>query len=60
LFGRNSPDCSRFVNHTDGLTLHYGNPKNTAQQNEQISTIKQHFAHMVGKNVNVTMAAVAC
>ncbi|KAI1428366.1 glycoside hydrolase superfamily [Xylaria sp. FL1777] len=46
LFGRNGPDCSTFVNHSDGFTLQYGNPKNTAYTNSRIQLIRKHFIAM--------------
>ncbi|TVY47505.1 Mannan endo-1,4-beta-mannosidase [Lachnellula occidentalis] len=72
LFGHNVPDCSRsrkaglmttqqeYVDHSDGLTLQYGNPKNTAQNNTQISTIRQHYFAMQGITVDSYLPAVAC
>ncbi|TKA75487.1 hypothetical protein B0A49_02018 [Cryomyces minteri] len=60
LFEHNVPDCTQFVNHSDGFTLQYGNPANSAQVNGQISTIRQHFFRMLGKVVGADLPAVAC
>nr|OQO27610.1 hypothetical protein B0A51_03599 [Rachicladosporium sp. CCFEE 5018] len=60
LFMHNVPDCQHFVNHTDTFTLQYGNPLNTALNNTQISTIRQHFFKMQGLNVSSYLPAVAC
>ncbi|KAK9773514.1 hypothetical protein AB5N19_05282 [Seiridium cardinale] len=46
LFGRNLPDCSTFVNHTDGFTLQYGNPANSDYTNSRIRLIRRHFIAM--------------
>ncbi|GAB1310044.1 mannan endo-1,4-beta-mannosidase [Madurella fahalii] len=42
LFGHNVPDCSTFVEHDDGLTMHYGNPAHETQ----IKLVRQHFVKM--------------
>ncbi|KAI1175093.1 glycoside hydrolase superfamily [Nemania sp. FL0916] len=63
LFGRNLPDCSTFVDHSDGFTLQYGNPNNTAATNSKIQLIRQHFIHMSqGKAIaaNATLPVVPC
>lgn len=54
------PDCTIYVNHTDGETLQYGNPANTAQTNMQIMDIRQHLFAMKGQNVSTYLPAVAC
>ncbi|KAJ3574776.1 hypothetical protein NPX13_g4253 [Xylaria arbuscula] len=46
LFGRNGLDCDTFVDHSDGFTLQYGNPKNTAYTNSRIQLIRKHFIAM--------------
>ncbi|KAL7629300.1 hypothetical protein AAE478_000820 [Parahypoxylon ruwenzoriense] len=46
MFGHNAPDCETYVNHGDGLTLQYGNPRNTANQNSRIQLIRKHFTAM--------------
>ncbi|KAK7746195.1 hypothetical protein SLS62_009485 [Diatrype stigma] len=46
LFGRNVPDCDTFVDHADGLTLHYGDPANTPATNSRIQLIRKHFIAM--------------
>lgn len=35
-----------FVNHNDGLTMHLGNPANSAFINSRIQLIRQHFLKM--------------
>ena len=60
LFMHDVPDCNRFVNHSDGFSLQYGNPLNTAQNNTQISLIRQHFFRMMGQTVGSYLPAVAC
>ncbi|KAI0553601.1 glycoside hydrolase superfamily [Xylaria curta] len=53
LFGRNGPDCNSFVNHSDGFTLQYGNPSNTAYTNSRIQLIRKHFIAMSqGKTIS--------
>ncbi|KAI0879314.1 glycoside hydrolase superfamily [Hypoxylon argillaceum] len=46
LFGRNAPNCDTFVNHSDGFTLQYGNPSNSAYTNSRIQLIRKHFIAM--------------
>ncbi|KAI0505245.1 glycoside hydrolase superfamily [Xylaria bambusicola] len=46
LFGRNGPDCNTFIDHSDGFTLQYGNPHNTAYTNNRIRLIRKHFIAM--------------
>ncbi|KAJ2990997.1 hypothetical protein NUW58_g2687 [Xylaria curta] len=46
LFGRNGPNCDTFVEHSDGFTLQYGNPKNTAFTNGRIRLIRKHHIFM--------------
>lgn len=60
LFMHDVPDCDIYVNHTDGFTLQYGNPLNTAQNNTQISTIRQHFFRMQNESVTSYLPAVSC
>ncbi|KAG9254015.1 glycoside hydrolase superfamily [Emericellopsis atlantica] len=43
LFGRNSPNCQQWVNHTDGFTLSYGNPENSPELTSQIQLVRQHL-----------------
>jgi len=60
LFGHDVPDCNRFVNHSDGYSLQYGNPLNTAKNNTQISTIREHYFAMQNITVDSYLPAVAC
>ena len=60
LFMHNVPNCSIFVNHSDGFALQYGNPLNTAHNNTQISTIRQHFFKMQHETVSSYLPAVPC
>ncbi|KAL9121848.1 MAG: hypothetical protein Q9187_001595 [Circinaria calcarea] len=60
LFGRNVPDCGTFVNHTDGFTMQYGNPANSAEVNAQIRAIRQHFFRMRNRTVDGYLPCVAC
>ncbi|CZR61896.1 uncharacterized protein PAC_11793 [Phialocephala subalpina] len=60
LFGHDVPDCTRFVNHSDGFALQYGNPLNTAKNNTQISTIREHYFAMQNITVDSYLPAVAC
>lgn len=50
----------KYVDHSDGLALQYGNPKNTEQNNTQIGTIRQHYFAMQGIAVDSYLPAVAC
>jgi len=54
------PDCTIYVNHTDGETLQYGNPANSAQTNMQIMDIRQHLFAMKGQNVSTYLPTVTC
>jgi len=60
LFMHDVPDCTRFVNHSDGYTLQYNNPLNTKQNNTQIATIREHFFKMRNESVSSYLPAVAC
>jgi len=63
LFGHDVPDCSIFVNHTDGFTMQYGNPANSAYTNSRIQLVRQHFVKMSeGRNItaNATLPLVPC
>ncbi|KAF4627128.1 hypothetical protein G7Y89_g11026 [Cudoniella acicularis] len=60
LFGHEVPDCSKFVDHNDGLTLQYGNPNNTETVNSKISIIRQHYFAMQDVSVDSYLPAVAC
>lgn len=60
LFMHNVPNCNQFVNHTDGFTLQYGNPLNTAQNNSQIAKIRKHMFGMKGVKVDDYLPAVSC
>ncbi|KAF8839442.1 glycoside hydrolase [Paxillus ammoniavirescens] len=60
LFMHDVPDCDIYVNHTDGLTMQYGNPLNTVQTNMQIAEMRQHFFRMKGQNVSTYLPSVAC
>lgn len=60
LFMHDVPNCNIFVNHSDGFTLQYGNPANTAHNNTQISTIRQHFFRMQNESVTSYLPAVPC
>ncbi|KAK6954366.1 hypothetical protein Daesc_004333 [Daldinia eschscholtzii] len=62
-FGHNAPDCKTYVDHSDGLALQYGNPKNTANQNSRIQLIRKHFVAMSqGKEIppDEPLPAVPC
>ncbi|KAG9239475.1 glycoside hydrolase [Amylocarpus encephaloides] len=60
LFGRNVPDCSKFVDHSDGFTLHYNNPNNSAATDGLISTIRQHYFAMQNITVDSYLPSVPC
>lgn len=60
LFMHNVPNCTQYVSHDDGFTMHYGDPANTAHNNTQISTIRQHFFRMQGKQVGTSLPPVPC
>lgn len=63
LFGHNVPNCTAFVNHSDGLTLQLGNPSNSAFINGRIQLIYQHFVKMsrgVVISANTTLPSVPC
>lgn len=53
LFGHNVPDCTVFVNHTDGFTLQYGNPANSDYTYSRIQLIHRHFVSLSqGQNIS--------
>jgi len=60
LFMHDVPNCNIYVNHSDGFTLQYGNPANTAQKNTQISLIRQHLFKMQNVNVDSYLPPVPC
>ncbi|KAF2199871.1 glycoside hydrolase [Delitschia confertaspora ATCC 74209] len=60
LFLHNVPDCKTFVEHNDGFTLQYGNPKNPANTTEQISKIRQHMFAMQGLRVGASLPPAPC
>lgn len=60
LFMHDVPDCNVYVNHSDGFTLQYGNPANTAQNNTQIGLIRQHFFKMQNVTVDNHLPYVPC
>ena len=60
LFMHNVPDCKTYVQHDDGYTMHYGDPANTAHNNTQITTIRQHFFRMQGVTVGKFLPPVLC
>jgi mannan endo-1,4-beta-mannosidase len=49
-----------YVNHTDGFTMQYGNPSNTAYTNGQISTVREHYFAMQNITVDSYLPSVAC
>lgn len=49
-----------YINHTDGYSLMYGNPDNSAKIDAQISTIRQHYFAMQNITVDSYLPAVAC
>ena len=49
-----------YVNHTDGFTMQYGNPSNTAYTNGQISTVREHYFAMQNITVDDYLPSVAC
>lgn len=49
-----------FVNHSDGLTLQYGNPANSNATNARISTIREHYFAMQNITVDGYLPTVAC
>ncbi|GAB7348502.1 hypothetical protein MBLNU459_g6905t1 [Dothideomycetes sp. NU459] len=50
LFMHDVPDCTRFVNHSDGFALQYGSPANSPRNNSQIETVRNHFFRMMGQS----------
>jgi mannan endo-1,4-beta-mannosidase len=60
LFMHDVPNCHRFVNHSDGFSLQYNNPLNTAKNTTQISLVREHLFRMKGETVSSYLPAVAC
>ncbi len=62
-FGHAVPNCSAFVDHSDGLTLQYGNPANSADVTRRVQLIRQHLM-AAGQNqtvaANAELPAVSC
>lgn len=52
-----------FVNHSDGFTMQYNNPQNSAYITSRVQLIHQHFTKMSqGLNIsaNASLLAVPC
>tara|TARA_R110002060_G_scaffold53688_2_gene64365 strand:- start:226 stop:435 length:210 start_codon:yes stop_codon:yes gene_type:complete len=49
-----------YVPHNDGFTMHYGSPNNSAADNSQINTMRQHYFAMQGITVDVYLPSVPC
>jgi len=49
-----------FVNHSDGFSLQYNNPLNSANATGQISLLREHFFAMKNITVSSDLPAVAC
>lgn len=52
-----------FVNHTDGYTMQYNNPENSAYITSRIQLVRQHFLKLSkGRDVgaNASLPAVPC
>ena len=60
LFGHNVPDCTTYVEHGDGFTLHYNRPSNPPNVTEAIITIRQHMYAMQGKKVGRELPPAQC
>lgn len=59
-FGRDVPDCSVWVNHTDGYSLLYRDPNNAAVIEESIVAVRQHSWKMQGKMVGTDLPPAPC
>ncbi|KAF2453838.1 glycoside hydrolase superfamily [Lineolata rhizophorae] len=60
LFGHDVPDCSTFVPHDDGQTMHYNNPANTPEINGYIARVRQHFFTMNDQAVALETPEAPC
>lgn len=63
LFGRNLPDCSTWVDHSDGHTMKYGFPGNSDLITSRMKQLRQHFIKMTrGETIsaNATLPLVPC
>lgn len=52
-----------FVNHSDGFTMQYNNPENSAYINSRIQLVREHFIKMSeGGDIgsNASLPAVPC
>lgn len=49
-----------YVDHSDGFTMHYGNPNNTEWENKQIALTRKHFFAMQNITVDDYLPSVAC
>ena len=49
-----------YVNHTDGFTMQYGSPSNTAVVNAKISLVREHYFAMQDISVDDYLPSVAC
>ena len=54
------PDCSRYVNHSDGFALQYGNPANTRRNDSDIEVIRRHLFRMRGEEVGLGLPKTPC
>lgn len=52
--------CQKYVNHSDGFTLQYGNPALSAATTHSIGLLRQHAYAVKGKEVPVATPGVAC
>ncbi|KAF2484261.1 glycoside hydrolase superfamily [Neohortaea acidophila] len=60
LFMHDVPNCSVYVDHDDGFTMHYGDPNNTAHNNTQIRTVRKHLFELQGKQIGNSFPPVQC
>ena len=60
LFMHDVPDCTRYVNHSDGFALQYGNPANTRVNNSDIAVVRRHLFRMRGKEVGLGLPSTPC
>lgn len=60
---RTNNEMKIFVNHSDGFTMQYNNPENSAYINSRLQLVRKHFVRMSkGFDVesNASLPAVPC
>jgi len=52
--------CNIYVNHTDGYTMHYGDPANPANVTLEIEEVREHLWRLQGVEVGLAEPSAGC